>query len=124
MVGKIASLQDGKHAPYQFCSKRRRNGKPGAPSCQQGPRGWLCQTAGAAAPSGGRELHEVSDRGGHVQPILQPAPESASAFAATPITLFSLFSTTRRYMSCTGLCEGLMVHLPRGLSITAPSRAL
>ncbi|WP_029524262.1 competence/damage-inducible protein A [Polaromonas glacialis] len=31
---------------------------------KQGPRDWLCQTAGAAAPSGGRELHEVSDRGG------------------------------------------------------------
>ena len=28
--------------------------------------------------------------------ILQPAPESASALAATPITLFSLFSTWRR----------------------------
>ena len=31
-----------------------------------GPRNWLCQAAGAAAPSGGRKLHEVSDRGGHV----------------------------------------------------------
>ena len=28
--------------------------------------------------------------------ILQPAPESASALAAMPITLFSLFSTRRR----------------------------
>ncbi len=33
-------------------------------------------------------------RGGY--PILQPAPLSASALAATPITLFSLFSTWRR----------------------------
>ena len=44
-----------------------------------------------------RELHEVNDRGGHIHRgghvILQPAPLSASAFAATPITLFSLFST-------------------------------
>src|SRR3982751_4052102 len=32
---------------------------------QQGPRNWLCQAAGAAAPSGGRKLHEVSDRGGN-----------------------------------------------------------
>ena len=32
---------------------------------KQGSRGWLCQTAGAAAPSGGRALHEVSDRGGY-----------------------------------------------------------
>ena len=31
---------------------------------KQGPRDWLRQTAGAAAPSGGSELHEVSDRGG------------------------------------------------------------
>ena len=33
---------------------------------QQGPRDWLRQTAGAAAPSGGRELHEVSERGGDI----------------------------------------------------------
>ena len=33
---------------------------------QQGSRDWLCQTAGAAAPSGGRELREASERGGHV----------------------------------------------------------
>ncbi|MDP2817546.1 MAG: molybdopterin-binding protein [Polaromonas sp.] len=36
----------------------------GGSSIKQGPRDWLRQTAGAAAPSGGRELHEVSDRGG------------------------------------------------------------
>ena len=34
---------------------------------QQGTRDWLCQTAGAAAPSGGRELHAVNDRGGSMQ---------------------------------------------------------
>ena len=33
---------------------------------QQGPRDWLCQTAGAAAPSGGSELHAVNDRGGPI----------------------------------------------------------
>ncbi len=33
---------------------------------QQGPRDWLGQTAGAAAPSGGRELHAVNDRGGSI----------------------------------------------------------
>ena len=33
---------------------------------KQGPRDWLRQTAGAAAPSGGRELHEVNDRGGSI----------------------------------------------------------
>ena len=31
-----------------------------------GPRDWLCQTAGAAAPSGGRELREANERGGHM----------------------------------------------------------
>ena len=36
----------------------------GAVFHQPGPRDWLRQTAGAAAPSGGRELHAVSDRGG------------------------------------------------------------
>ena len=30
---------------------------------KQGPRIWLCQSAGAA-PLGGRELHEVSERKG------------------------------------------------------------
>ncbi len=30
---------------------------------QQGPRDWLCQTAGAVAPLGGREPHAVGDRG-------------------------------------------------------------
>ncbi len=35
-------------------------------STQQGPRDWLGQTAGAAAPLGGRELREASDRGGDI----------------------------------------------------------
>ncbi|TAG35413.1 MAG: competence/damage-inducible protein A [Polaromonas sp.] len=34
------------------------------PPTQQGPQDWLRQTAGAAAPSGGRELHAVNERGG------------------------------------------------------------
>ncbi|OYY38398.1 MAG: hypothetical protein B7X65_19040 [Polaromonas sp. 39-63-25] len=36
----------------------------GDSSDQQGPRIWLCQSAGAAAPPGGRALHAVSNRGG------------------------------------------------------------
>ena len=36
---------------------------------QQGPRDWLSQTAGAAAPPGGRELHEVNDRGGNISTL-------------------------------------------------------
>ncbi|MDB5886774.1 MAG: molybdopterin binding domain protein [Polaromonas sp.] len=39
-------------------------GEPDAVPGQPGPRDWLRQTAGAAVPSGGRELHAVSDRGG------------------------------------------------------------
>ena len=51
-------------------------GRASSPS-KQGPRDWLCQTAGAAAPSGGRKLHAVSDRGGlwlvrHAQPLIAP----------------------------------------------------
>ena len=33
---------------------------------QQGPRDWLSQTVGAAAPSGGREPHAVGERGGDI----------------------------------------------------------
>ena len=33
-------------------------------SVKQGPRDWLRQTAGAAAPSGGSDPHEVGERGG------------------------------------------------------------
>ena len=33
---------------------------------QQEPRDWLRQTAGAAAPPGGRALDAVSNRGGHL----------------------------------------------------------
>lgn len=57
------------------------------------------------------------------QAILQPVPASATAVAAMPSTLFSPFTTCRRYMSWTGLWNLLIVHLPRGLSITAPSMA-
>jgi len=30
---------------------------------KQGPRDWLCQTAGAAVPSGGSAVHEVTSVG-------------------------------------------------------------
>ena len=59
--------------------ERRRSGPLGGEAAQAvsdrggilakpGPRDWLCQTAGAAAPSGDRELHAVNDRGGHLHP--------------------------------------------------------
>ncbi|OOG43942.1 hypothetical protein B0B52_08525 [Polaromonas sp. A23] len=46
---------------------------------QQGPRNWLRQAAGAAAPSRGRALHKVSNRGGHItrekiSPCKNPRP--------------------------------------------------
>jgi hypothetical protein len=53
---------------YEKRSARRQKAHPQskreASSIKQGPRNRLCRAAGAAAPSGGRELHEVSDRGG------------------------------------------------------------
>jgi 2-aminoadipate transaminase len=54
----------------QNCTSRKGHAKPhavsddeGSPN-EQGPRDWLCQTAGAAAPSGGSELREANERGG------------------------------------------------------------
>ena len=35
----------------------------GSDFTKQGPRDWLCQTAGAAAPSGGRAVHAVTNVG-------------------------------------------------------------
>ena len=40
---------------------------------KQGLRSWLRQSAGAATPPGGRELHAVSDGGGHIQADLTNA---------------------------------------------------
>jgi hypothetical protein len=37
----------------------------GIASFKQGPRDLLCQTAGAAAPSGGSAVHEVTSVGVH-----------------------------------------------------------
>ena len=34
------------------------NAVTGIRPTKQGPQNWLCQAAGAAAPSGGRELHD------------------------------------------------------------------
>ena len=45
----------------------------GTNSFKQGSRDWLSQTAGAAAPSGGRESHEVGERGGHIHADLTNA---------------------------------------------------
>ena len=58
--------------PGFFCSAAEaigtidadRSDGAGVSPSQQGPRDWLRQTAGAAAPSGGRELREASERGG------------------------------------------------------------
>ena len=45
-----------------------------AVQAQQGPRDWLCQTAGAAAPSGGSEPHEVGSVGAIYRGRFAPSP--------------------------------------------------
>ena len=49
------------------------SGESGGLPVKQGPRSWLRQSAGAVAPLGGRELHAVSDRGGHIHADLTNA---------------------------------------------------
>ena len=56
----------GKLAPSGGSAVREATSVGAFPLHQQGPRDWLRQTAGAAAPSGGRELHAVNDRGGYI----------------------------------------------------------
>lgn len=75
-----------------------------SPLRKQGPRDWLCQTAGAAAPSGGRELHEVSERGGHYT-----LPVSLFKAAST-VSLLTLVSRI------TGLVRELLIASTFGAS--------
>ena len=49
-------------------SKSADPSKRGTSPVMPGPRDWLSQTAGAAAPPGGRESREANDRGGHILP--------------------------------------------------------
>ncbi len=59
--------------------------REGSSPPQQGPRDWLGQTAGAAAPPGGSEPHEVGERGGLSQPQQGPRDWlSQTAGAAAP----------------------------------------
>jgi len=60
-------------------------GARGGSSSQQGPRDWLSQTAGAAAPSGGSVLHAVKSVGAHKLRVVGNLPYNIS----TPI-LFHL----------------------------------
>ena len=65
---------------------------------QRTPRSWLRQAAGGAPPlwgggEGESRATEAKPGGPH---ILQPAPESANALAAMPITWLSPFLTSRR----------------------------
>jgi acetoacetyl-CoA synthetase len=62
-TGSPLSVEAQNWGTEQF---RRINATTSEPLRQQGPRDWLRQTAGAAAPSGGRELHAVNDRGGSI----------------------------------------------------------
>ncbi|OYY96943.1 MAG: hypothetical protein B7Y42_08520 [Polaromonas sp. 28-63-22] len=59
----IACFDDSKG---RDCGQESPGATVGPRICKQGPRDWLRQTAGAAAPSGGRELREANDRGGHI----------------------------------------------------------
>ena len=62
-LSMLLIVAGAKNASY---GHRRSNFLVGISPNQQGPRDWLRQTAGAAAPSGGRERHEVRDRGGPI----------------------------------------------------------
>ena len=101
---------------------------------QQGPRDWLRQTAGAAAPSGGRELHEVNERGGdivdltgytrsisellalfHVARLLVTNDGGPGQFAAlTPIWTLMLFGpeTPALYAPLTPKCHSFYSQWP------------
>ncbi|WP_049764176.1 ribosomal RNA small subunit methyltransferase A [Polaromonas sp. JS666] len=59
--------------------------EPAGSSSQQGPRDWLRQTAGAAAPSRGSAVHEVTSVGAHKLRVVGNLPYNIS----TPI-LFHL----------------------------------
>ena len=49
------------------CAMNRTGaGQPGEVPFKQGPRDWLSQTAGAAAPSGGSAVHAVTSVGAHL----------------------------------------------------------
>ena len=108
---------------------------------KQGPRDWLCQTAGAAAPSGGRELHEVNERGGdiidltgytrsisellalfHVARLLVTNDGGPGQFAAlTPIWTLMLFGpeTPGLYAPLTPRCYSFYSKWPCSPCLTA-----
>ena len=108
---------------------------------KQGPRDWLCQTAGAAAPSGGRELHEVNERGGdiidltgytrsisellalfHVARLLVTNDGGPGQFAAlTPIWTLMLFGpeTPGLYAPLTPRCYSFYSNWPCSPCLTA-----
>ncbi len=67
--GKLLRIKE----PPEFSGVDTKNATVITDSFKQGPRDWLGQTAGAAAPSGGRKLHEVSDRGGSIHADLTNA---------------------------------------------------
>ncbi len=54
---------------------------------KQGPRDWLGQTAGAAPPRGGWELHEGSDRGGNIVDL--------TGYTRSIVELLALFHVAR-----------------------------
>ena len=119
---------------------REASAREGAP-LKQGPRDWLSQTAGAAAPSGGRELHEVNERGGniidltgytrsisellalfHVARLLVTNDGGPGQFAAlTPIWTLMLFGpeTPGLYAPLTPQCHSFYSQWPCSPCLTA-----
>jgi multidrug efflux pump len=76
---------------------------------KQEPRGWLRQTAGAAASSGGRELHAVNDRGGFFHRVVARYDQSLSwVFRRQGLTLLVALATLL-------LTVLLYVLIPKGL---------
>ncbi len=64
----LAGICQGMGVEFAVPDEAERNSviERGSSSSQQGPRDWLCQTAGAAAPSGGSALHAVKSVGAHI----------------------------------------------------------
>ncbi|CDS52434.1 hypothetical protein [Polaromonas sp. CG9_12] len=63
----------------QEAARSERPWGQGTALLKQGPRDWLRQTAGAAAPSGGRKLHAANDRGGKAPPYSSRGRGTGSA---------------------------------------------
>ena len=144
----VIGLKDDQVLARQLVTEVQASGKTGDEMSGQadsqykkGPREWLCQTAGAAAPSGGRELYEVNKRGGdivdltgytrsiaellalfHVAQLLVTNDGGPGQFAAlTPIWTLMLFGpeTPSLYAPLTPRCHSFYSQWPCSPCLTA-----